>query len=549
MNIKNIIFLFFFIFIYKFIYCAVNEIKNKPSFDDEILVEYNDNFSEQDSKNFYINYNVEVDSMERAREFLKIRYKLTEIPSQLIGIPFVRYKTENKDKLLRIVEELQKLSFIKYAQPNYKRYALYTPIPTPQGPNDWYYQQGLQYGFNLVKADQAFTWGFINPAENKTIIVAVLDTGVRVTHRDLAIQITPDIPAMTVNGYNVLDPGYEPYDDGIDGGHGTHIAGIISARTNDNQLWPPPLSNATMAGAAYTHSSWSAKVLLMPIKVLSSNGEGYDSDVYTGVKWAVDNGAKVLNYSFGGYDPSPVLQNAINYAAMRGCINVGAAGNDSINAYYPAAYSNVISVASCNQYDVRSGFSNYGKIDVTAPGEDIFSINNISDNSYSAMTGTSFAAPYVSALAALLMLKYTNVSPVTIRKLIEQTADDIGAPGYDKYTGWGRINFTRALNQDFNMVSEINTYNWPNPFSPEMDLYTNITFFVDEPTDINLIIYDAAGDVVWKKNVAGFNITSGQNFIIWDGKNSKGKTVASGTYFYILNTGKMIGKNKILVLH
>ncbi|MCX8093031.1 MAG: S8 family serine peptidase, partial [Candidatus Goldbacteria bacterium] len=375
------------------------------------------------------------------------------------------------------------------------------------------------------------------PGKNKTVIVAVLDTGIRTTHNDLR--------GLTITGYNALNPALPPDDDSSDGGHGTHVAGIISAETNNNSIIP-----FSMAGAAYTHSSWTAKVLLMPIKVLASNGDGYDSDVYVGVKWAVDHGAKVINYSFGSYDPSPVLQNAINYASLRGCVNVAAAGNDSINAYYPASYSNVISVASCDENDIRSNFSNYGKIDVTAPGEEILSTGNLSDNDYSEISGTSFAAPFVSALAALLLLKYDTLDPVAIRRLIEQTADDIGASGYDKYTGWGRINFVRAFNQNFNPISEIiNTYNWPNPFSPEMDLFTNITFTTNEPTDVTVIIYDAAGDIVWKKEISLSDVNIGQNFISWDGKNQNGKMVGSGTYFYVLKTKKSIGRNKIVVLH
>ncbi|MCX7698046.1 MAG: S8 family serine peptidase, partial [Candidatus Goldbacteria bacterium] len=362
-------------------------------------------------------------------------------------------------------------------------------------------------------------------------------TGIRTTHNDLR--------GLTITGYNALNPALPPDDDSSDGGHGTHVAGIISAETNNNSI-----ISFSMAGAAYTHSSWTAKVLLMPIKVLDSKGDGYDSDVYAGVKWAVDHGAKVINYSFGSYDPSPVLQNAVNYAFLRGCINVAAAGNDSINAYYPASYSNVISVASCDENDLRSNFSNYGKIDVTAPGENILSTGNLSDNDYSEMSGTSFAAPFVSALAALLLLKYDTLDPVTIRRLIEQTADDIGASGYDKYTGWGRINFVRAFKQNFNPIAKIiNTYSWPNPFSPEMDLFTNITFIADEPSDVTVIIYDAAGDTVWKKDIDISDINIGQNFIRWDGKNQNGKMVGSGTYFYVLKTKRSVDRNKIVVLH
>jgi hypothetical protein len=146
-------------------------------------------------------------------------------------------------------------------------------------------------------------------------------------------------------------------------------------------------------------------------------------------------------------------------------------------------------------------------------------------------------------------MKYPGITPDETTKIIEQTADDVGAPGYDKYTGWGRINVVRALTQDFNPVRQVNTYNWPNPFSPEHDMFTNITFFMTSPADAAVTVYDGGGDVVWKGSVPAANIVAGQNVVKWDGKNSNGKSVANGTYFYVLKTGGIAGKNKIVVMH
>ncbi|MCX8093781.1 MAG: hypothetical protein N3E50_06390, partial [Candidatus Goldbacteria bacterium] len=141
MSAKKILFLFSFFIFTQILFGGIREINNKPSFDDEILVEYKNEFGDKDIDNFYSIYKFKPDTLQRAVEYLKVKYELMEIPARLDGIPFVRYKVKDKENLIEIVKSFQKLSFVNYAQPNYKRYALYTPIPTPIGPNDWYYQQ------------------------------------------------------------------------------------------------------------------------------------------------------------------------------------------------------------------------------------------------------------------------------------------------------------------------------------------------------------------------------------------------------------------------
>jgi subtilisin family serine protease len=163
--------------------------------------------------------------------------------------------------------------------------------------------------------------------------------------------------------------------------------------------------------------------------------------------------------------------------------------------------------------------------------------------------GTSFAAPFVSGLAAMIMLKYPGLAPDQVRSIIERSATDIETPGYDIYSGWGRIDMARALNQDYNAPEKSNTYNWPNPFSPGMNLYTNIVFQLPAAADISISIYDAGGDLVWKKELATGQTAAGNNSTTWDGRNLSGKTVAAGTYFYVIKTPSGNGKNKIVVIH
>lgn len=447
---------------------------------------------------------------------------------------FSVYIFNTPQEALAAAEEIIKSGMAEFAEPDYIRRALYTPLAN--GPNDTAYQAAAQYGYALVRADHAFSGGVINPSQNITVAVAVLDSGIgreTVCHADLA--------AITVNGYNAINPAVEPFDDDLSGGHGTHCAGIIAANTNNS---------TGMAGCAFTGVTWSARVLLMPVKILDEEGNGYDSDVFEGVKWAVDNGAKVLNYSFGGYSPSQVLRNAMNYASSRGCINVAAAGNDSQYTYYPAAYPNVISTASCGETSLQSSFSNFGKIDVTAPGEQIYSTSNTGFNSYSQESGTSFAAPFVSGLAALMFIKYPDYTADKIRDIIEKSCDDIGPVGYDTKTGWGLINFTKALAGETGTVTyseTLKTYPWPNPFSPANDINTNITII--NPGQFNGVkveIYDASGAKIWEKSM---NLEEGYNYLSWDGKTAAGKNAANGTYFYVIKSPQISGRNKITIVH
>lgn len=218
---------------------------------------------------------------------------------------------------------------------------------------------------------------------NADIIVAVLDTGVDRTHEDL-------LNVNILSGYDSVSKTAGV--DSDEAGHGTGVIGIIAA-TSDNGLG--------IAGAA-------SGVTILPIKVSSSGEVIYSSDLISGIRFAADAGAKIINMSVGGYSSSYAEQDAVNYAVSKGCILIAAAGNGGDRTFgdqksYPASYDGVISVASCDSLGNRSSFSQYNDaVDVTAPGENVAMPYCEDGRSvYRTDSGTSYSCAYVSAIAAL----------------------------------------------------------------------------------------------------------------------------------------------------
>jgi hypothetical protein len=265
-------------------------------------------------------------------------------------------------------------------------------------------------------------WDLTTGGENT--IVAVIDTGVQLNH--------PDINTKMVNGYNFVNNDYDPSDDH---GHGTHVAGIIAANTNNN---------IGMSGIC-----WGCRI--MPIKVLDNNGAGYASTIATGILYAVDNGARIINLSLGTPSYSLTLWYAVKYAYDAGVVVVSAMGNSSDNTvFYPARFKESISVGSTNHTDRRSYFSTYGThIDIVAPGQSILSAYN--DNTFMYMSGTSMAAPFVSGVVGLLLSKNPLYTPNQVKWLLEVGADDVvgdvleDTAGWDQYMGAGRLNAYNSL--------------------------------------------------------------------------------------------------------
>lgn len=306
------------------------------------------------------------------------------------------------------VKALESENEVEYAEANHRRSALV--LATPNDP-----LFGLQYGLSKIMAPAAWD---VEKGQTNTIKAAVVDTGVDLIH--------PDLSSKIVNGWDFVNNDNVAQDDH---GHGTHVAGIISA-TTDNSV-----------GVAGT--SWGAQI--MPVKVLDSDGSGTDADVSNGITWAVDNGAKVINLSLGGYEFSQTMQNATDYAYNRGVMVFAAAGNDGDSTViYPAGNSNVVGVAATNSADRRASFSNFNSfVDVSAPGVNIAS--TYLGSQYAYLSGTSMATPYASGLAALLFSQNTSISTSQLFNTITLSSTDLGSSGWDAFFGYGRINAYNAV--------------------------------------------------------------------------------------------------------
>ena len=275
--------------------------------------------------------------------------------------------------------------------------------------------------------------------------VALLDTGIDNDHKDLKANLWRNDGEVPGNGRDDDGNGYVDDDRGVDlvdgrgsgidrHGHGTHTAGIIGAIGNNKR--------------GVSGLCWKSPII--SVRFMDSDGRGFSSGSAEGIIYAVDNGAHVINASYGTSERSEVERDAIAYAAAHDTLIVAAAGNDHENVdkhpHYPAAYpdANVISVAASDEHDKLASFSNWGKksVDLAAPGDAIASTAQNSDYDY--MSGTSQAAPLVSAAAAMLRKQGDGLPVATIRKLLLKKADDKKA-FKGKVASGGRLNVRRAL--------------------------------------------------------------------------------------------------------
>lgn len=313
---------------------------------------------------------------------------------------------------LEVVRQLQQSPLVEWAEPNYLRGIL-------QAPNDQLYRQ-FQWNMRRIQAEQA--WDITTGSPD--VIVAVLDTGIDASHPDLAGKLMP--------GYDFLNDDPNSADDS---GHGTHNAGIIGAASNN--------------GVGVAGIAWSTRI--MPLKVLNSSGVGPDSVIARGIVHATDRGARVINMSLGSSTASQVLARAVRYAYDKGVLLVAAAGNTANldNApIYPAAFEQVLAVGATDEGDKACEFSQHHPyVGVSAPGVHIVSTfwRGAGYGGYVSASGTSSAAPHVSGLAALIWSVNPSLTNRQVRKILEETVDDLGTPGKDPYYGTGRVNAYKAL--------------------------------------------------------------------------------------------------------
>lgn len=292
----------------------------------------------------------------------------------------------------------------------------YYPAWTPDDPSF-----SLQWGLSKISAPAAWDW----TRGSSSVTVAVLDTGIATGHSDLAGKMLPG--KDFVNNDN--DP--RPQSDSQYASHGTVVAGIVAAATNNS------------IGVAGT----GVDTRILPIQVLSDSGIGSTLTVRQGIIYAADQGANVINLSLGTGSDDPALKEAIDYAYDRGVVIVAAAGNGGgPGVIYPAAYPNVLAVGATNSSDQIASFSSSGpEVDVSAPGVSVYSTawSSAQPNGYSYSSGTSMATPHVAAVAALSKAVQPGRTNAEIYQLITGYADKpsgMGGNNYSQNYGYGRVN-------------------------------------------------------------------------------------------------------------
>ncbi|WP_054949796.1 S8 family peptidase [Numidum massiliense] len=298
---------------------------------------------------------------------------------------------------------------VAYVEPHY--------ILMKQQPNDELYKP---YQWNLPAIQAEGGWQFTRGAD--FVKIAIIDTGVELDHPDLAHRLT--------RGYNAVADNDHANDDN---GHGTHVAGIIASETNNRR------------GTAGI--TWRNRI--MPVKAMNADGYGGSFDIARAIIWATDNGADIINMSLGNYQSAAVIKDAIDYAFANDVVVIAASGNDSTDQpSYPAAYPEVLSVSAVDWDGKRADFSNFGKyVDVAAPGVDIPS--TYLGKHYAMLSGTSMAAPHVTALAGLIRSLNPQLTNTEVMAIIKSTTRDFGAAGIDVYFGRGIIDIGQALKTTF----------------------------------------------------------------------------------------------------
>jgi serine protease len=293
-------------------------------------------------------------------------------------------------------------------------------------PSDSLYDE--QYAPQQVNAPEA--WDTTFGSENVTI--AVIDQGVLYDHPDLTGQFGSD------KGRDFVDSDEDPQPDSLtDEYHGTHVAGIASAGTDNGDGVAGISDSQILSGRA-----------------LSERGSGSTADIADAVQWAAEEGADIINLSLGGGGYSETMKNAVSFAVNNGALPIAASGNDSSNTVgYPAAYNECVAVSAVDENEQIANFSNTGDaIDVAAPGVDILSTwTNDSDRQssgipgrYARISGTSMACPAAAGVAALGLAVDQSLSPTELRQRLKSTAADIGLS--EQNQGAGRVDAAAIVN-------------------------------------------------------------------------------------------------------
>lgn len=370
-----------------------------------------------------------------------------ELDDNLNRIVKIKIDSTLSNDFVNLIKSNPNIEYIHYSQEYFIDYI----------PEDSLYTE--QWGLQNIKAEEAWDL-FLNNSSD--IILAVIDTGIDYLHPDIDDNVFTNAGEIGIdkNGNdkstNGIDDDQNGFIDDYQGwdfvdkikifnsdlnhdfvgwdndpsdehGHGTNMAGIIAA--SHNQF-----------GIAGVNPS----VKILNLRAFDKNGNGEEDDVASAIIYAVKMGAKVINMSWGDNVYSAVLKDVIEYAYNKNVLLVSSAGNSSSNEpHFPSSFSEVISVGAIQSDDNLSSFSNYGStIDLVAPGSQIMTLDL--NNSYKQVSGTSAAAPFVSAAAAAI-IPFNDFKNEEIKQILKTTSRDLGESGWDELYGAGTLDFSKAL--------------------------------------------------------------------------------------------------------
>lgn len=378
------------------------------------------------------------------------------------------------------IDKVALLPGVEYVEVNYCR-------DKQEVPNDPYFHSsgswGQAYSDQWAIKHVGFTGGKdsawnIEDGTTNPIVVAVIDTGLDWNHKDINWDnIWTNENEIPDNGIDDDDNGYvddkvgwnfignnsKPWDED---GHGTFVAGVIAAATNNE---------VGIAGI-----NRGAKIMVL--KALNAFGHTRASFLSEAIFYAANNGARVINISVGGKHLTRSEQEAIYYAHDLGAVVIAAAGNEAVDTvdYSPAGLRDVITVTTTDNEDKRASFSNWGQgIDIAAPGMDVLSLRARrtdlmlgipgvpytprlayvgKDTRYYRASGSSFSAPIVAATASLILAKDPTLTNTEVERMLVQSTRDVELPGWDQHTGYGLLDARAALEADPNyyLIAKIN---------------------------------------------------------------------------------------------
>ena len=419
------------------------------------------------------------------------KYKASETIKGLNNIVVLQFKSIEDTK--SVCEQIKKDNIAVYVEPD-----CYISMPTNKEKmvnsestafNSW----GVKY----IEADKYANY-LKNQNINSAINVGVVDSGIDYNHTYFKNRISN-------SGYDFVNYDNDPYDDY---GHGTHVSGTIVDCT-------PKLN-----------------IDILPVKVLDSEGRGTGLNTANGIEYAANNGADVINFSIAMDFHWDYIHEVIENALDNNVVCVLSAGNNNNNTYYecPSDMSKPIVVSAINALGEKCYFSNYGKtIDVAAPGEDIYSA--YPGGEYINMSGTSMAAPHVSAVCAMYRLKYPNLNVYEIEDLIHKNTKDLGIKGWDKNFGYGVPHLSLAIpGNEKPVISGV---------SAKSNSYNSIKLTWNKLNGVNgYEIYRSTsknGKYSLKKNITSASISSYTNTSLITGK----------TYYYKIRAYKISNNKKI----